>query len=132
LENTPLSFDTFVNAQFQLTDAAALRRRALTGRSDVQGLLAEYRAAESAVRLEVAKQYPNLLLGPGYTFDTGNQAYELTLAAAAELPIFNQNQGPLAEAEARRRGVGTQLLLFKRRLSNPNVHYRLRAEKFLP
>ena len=110
LEDKPLSFDAFANPQFQLMDTAELRRLALTGRSDVQGLLAEYRAEESAVQLEVAKQYPNFTLGPGYTFDTGNQAYELTLAAAAELPIFNQNQGPLAEAEARRRGVGAQVL----------------------
>ena len=110
LENLPLSFDAFVSPQFQFIDTAELRRLALTGRSDVQGLLAEYRAAESAVRLEIAKQYPNLTIGPGYTYETSSGTYELTLAAAAEVPVFNHNQGPIAEAEARRRGLGGQVL----------------------
>jgi len=61
------------------------------------------------VRLEIAKQYPNVTLGPGYEYEPGLGEYEFTLAAAGDLPIFNQNQGPIAEAEARRRGIAVQL-----------------------
>jgi len=61
------------------------------------------------VQLEIAKQYPNVNLGPGYSYEPGVGEYEFTLAAAGYLPIFNQNQGPIAEAEARRHGIAVQL-----------------------
>ena len=110
LAGRSFSFDAFADAELSFVDTADLRRQALTGRSDVQGLLAEYRAAESAVQLEIAKQIPNVTLGPGYTYDSGRDQYELTLATAAELPVFNQNQGPIAESVARRQSVAAQLI----------------------
>lgn len=84
----------------------ALRTAALTGRADLRALLAEYEAAESALRLEIAKQYPDLHLGPGYAWDQG--ASKWSLGFSAELPVLNQNQGPIAEAEARRREVAAR------------------------
>ena len=54
----------------------------------------------SAVALEVANQYPNITLSPGYGYDAGQNAY--LLLPAADLPVFNQNQGPIAQARARR------------------------------
>ncbi len=84
----------------QALSAGLLRQKALQERTDVQGLLAEYDAAQAALRLEVAKQFPNITLGPGYTYDQGDDLY--TFGLNSEVPIFNQNQGPIAEAEARR------------------------------
>lgn len=78
-----------------------LRQQALQGRTDVLGLLAEYEASQAALRLELAKRFPNITVGPGYTYDQGDDLY--TLGLSFELPIFNQNQGPIAEAEARRK-----------------------------
>ena len=78
-----------------------LRRGALLGRSDLQSRLADYAAAQSALQLEIAHQYPDVTLSPGYIFDPGANAY--LLLPAVDLPIFNQNQGPIAEAQARRR-----------------------------
>lgn len=78
-----------------------LRQAALTERSDIRALLAEYAAAESALRLEIARQYPDLHLTPGYAWDQGANKWSLGLRAA--LPIFDQNRGPIAEAEARRK-----------------------------
>ena len=109
LDGNRFSLDTFETAQLPNSTLAELRRQALIGRTDVQALLAQYRAAESAVQLEIAKQYPNVTLGPGYTYEPGVGKYEFTIAASAELPVFNQNQGPIAEAEARRRGIAVQL-----------------------
>lgn len=86
----------------------SLRRRALKERTDVLGLLAEYDAAQSGVRLQIAKQYPDLTLGPSYTYDQGFDLYSLNLQV--ELPIFNQNQGPIAEAEARRKETGARFV----------------------
>ncbi|MGH7092780.1 MAG: TolC family protein [Stellaceae bacterium] len=82
------------------TELQTWRRRALTGRSDVQASLAEYDAAQSALRLAVAGQYPNITLGPGYNYDLGVNRYILNLGGT--LPVFHQNQGPIAEAVARR------------------------------
>lgn len=86
----------------------ALRRRALQERTDVLGLLAEYEASQSGLRLQVAKQYPDLTVGPGYTYDQGDDLYSLNLQV--ELPIFNQNQGPIAEAEARRKEAAARFI----------------------
>lgn len=81
-------------------DTAQARRQALLNRADVLAALAEYAASESALRLELAKQYPDVHLSPGYEFDQGDNKWGLGLTM--ELPVLNQNQGPIAEAEARR------------------------------
>ncbi|MBS0222579.1 MAG: TolC family protein [Proteobacteria bacterium] len=94
--------------------AGALRQTALRERTDVLGLLAEYEAAQSALRLEVARQFPNITLGPGYTYDQGDELY--TLGLDAELPIFNQNQGPIAEAEARRGAAAARFIALQAKI----------------
>ena len=81
-------------------NSSHLRDEALTNRADILGALADYAAAQSALQLEIAKQYPDINLGPGYTYDHGEHTF--TFAITAELPIFDQNQGPIAEATARR------------------------------
>jgi outer membrane protein TolC len=47
----------------------------------------------------VAKQYPDVHLNPGYEYDQGDNKWGVGLSL--ELPMLNQNQGPIAEAEAR-------------------------------
>jgi cobalt-zinc-cadmium efflux system outer membrane protein len=87
---------------------AELRRAALTTRPDLQAILAEYRAAEAGLQLAIADQYPDLTLGPGYTYDQADNQY--ALGVSAKLPIFNQNQGAIAEAEARRAEVAARFV----------------------
>jgi len=81
--------------------SADVRRTALQSRPDILGALAEYAASESALQLEIAKQYPDLRLEPGYQYDQGDNKWSLGIIV--DLPILNQNQGPIAEAEAKRR-----------------------------
>lgn len=100
LERVNLSFAAFVRPAPIPGAVQSLRGHALRNRSDLQSLLASYEAFQSALQLEITKQFPNVTLGPGYTYDQGDNLY--TLAVGADLPIFNQNQGPVAEAEARR------------------------------
>ncbi|HEX6841271.1 MAG TPA: TolC family protein, partial [Stellaceae bacterium] len=103
LADTAFSFARFDQPATLPSDAAiaALRRQALQSRNDLRALLAEYEAAQAALQLEIARQYPDVTLGPGYTYDQGDN--EITLGIAVKLPILNQNQGPIAEAVARRR-----------------------------
>jgi outer membrane protein TolC len=77
-----------------------IRRSALQSRPDILGALAEYAASEAALHLEIAKQYPDIHLQPGYQYDQGDNKW--TLGLVVDLPILNQNQGPIAVANARR------------------------------
>lgn len=86
--------------------ADGIQRAAVLNRLDLQRLLADYAAAEAALRLEVAKQYPDIQLGPGYTFEEGHNNYFLGLSV--DLPILNRNQGPIAQAEAQREHIAAQ------------------------
>lgn len=91
---------------------AALRTRALAYRSDVRASLAEYQAAEAALRLQVANQYPNLTIGPEYNWGAIQEAEasnQVGLPLGVELPVFHHNQGPIAEAVARRRQAAANL-----------------------
>ncbi len=76
--------------------ALALRRRPQVGRA-----LAEYAVAEGDLRVAVAGSYPDLSLGPGYTWDQGIGRWSL-LFGLPKLPIGG-NRGPIAEGIARRR-----------------------------
>lgn len=85
-----------------------VERDALVNRLDVRAQLAQYAAADAALRLELARQYPNLQIGPGYRFEETDNF--VTLGLSLTLPIFNRNQGPIAEAQARRREAGARFL----------------------
>jgi outer membrane protein TolC len=81
--------------------APVYRLAALTHRADVLTALAEYAATEAALRLEVAKQYPDLHLLPGYQLDAGQNKW--SVGASFALPILNHNGGAIGEAEAKRK-----------------------------
>lgn len=98
LSAVTLDFSSFDNARAVSIDAA--KRRALTHRADLLAALADYRAADAALRLEVARQYPDIHLGPGYELDQTDNKW--TLGLSVELPVFNKNRGAIAQAEAKR------------------------------
>jgi outer membrane protein, heavy metal efflux system len=79
---------------------AEARKRALTGRADVLASLAEYAASQAALQLEIARQYPDIHLGPGYEYDQGDDKW--SLGVSLTLPVFNQNRGAIREAGAKR------------------------------
>jgi outer membrane protein TolC len=80
--------------------APDVRRQALLNRPDILGALETYGASQSALQFEIARQYPDIHLGPGYQLDQTDNKWTLGLSGA--LPLFNRNRGPIAEAEARR------------------------------
>ncbi len=81
---------------------------AVRNRLDVQAALEEYQATQARLQLEVARQYPDIDLGPGYGYEEGYQL--VTAGLSAILPLRNRNQGPIAEAEAQRKLAGARLL----------------------
>lgn len=89
----------------------AVRRQALLNRADVRSALADYAASQAALQLEIANQYPDIHLGPGYAYNSGNAGdNEWQLGLTLTLPVLNQNQGPIAEAEARRTQAAAHFL----------------------
>ena len=89
----------------QSVDASALTKRALAQRPDLEALFARYQALEEALRLEVAKQWPELAIGSGLAF---------------VLPIFSSFNAPaIRTAMSRRERMARKL--------KAAVH-RLRAE----
>jgi outer membrane protein TolC len=75
-------------------------------RIDLRRVLDEYAAADEALKLEVARQYPDINLGGGYSWEVNENLFELL--PIVSLPLMNQNQGPIAEARATRAQVAAQ------------------------
>jgi outer membrane protein TolC len=91
-----------------------LKEIALRERPDVLAALADYAAAQSALQLEIANQYPNIQANPGYAWEMGEHRW--TLGATMMLPVLHQNQGPIAEAEAKRRELAVRFEALQMRI----------------
>jgi outer membrane protein TolC len=113
LDGVELSYEAFTRPPAELPPAEA-RRRALLNRADVLGALAQYAASEAALHLEIARQYPDIKLSPNYQFDQGDHMWGL--GVSVELPLLNQNQGPIAEADARRREQAAKFIALQARV----------------
>jgi cobalt-zinc-cadmium efflux system outer membrane protein len=79
---------------------AELQKAGLLHRADIRRSLLEYAAAEANLHLEIASQYPDVQLSPGYSFDEGH--HKISFGPAFNIPLFNRNRGPIAQSEARR------------------------------
>jgi cobalt-zinc-cadmium efflux system outer membrane protein len=107
LDDVPFSFAGLDQFPQDLT-ASEVRREAILNRADVRGALAEYAASQSALQLEIAKQYPDLHLNPGYELDQTDNKW--SLGVTLELPVLSHNQGPVAEAKAKRAEAAAHFL----------------------
>ena len=85
-----------------------VQRNAILNRLDVRRSLAQYAAAEAGLQLEIAKQYPDINIGPGYTYEETHSFF--TVGFSTTVPLFNRNQGPIAEAEAHRKEAAAAFL----------------------
>ena len=77
-----------------------LQYEALLNRLDIRASLARYEAAEAKLRLEIAKQYPDITLSPAKTLDQGDKIWSLGFSSL--LTLINKNRGMIAEATALR------------------------------
>jgi len=102
LANAAFDYNEFaVNPALQAVPVGTLKTQALHTRPDVLAALADYQASQAALQLEIANQYPNLQVNPGYAWEMGEHRWTLG-GSLLQLPVFHQNQGPIAEAEAKR------------------------------
>lgn len=103
------------------------RRAAIFHRADLRAALADYAAAESALQLQIAKQYPDIHIGPGYTYDTGTEKIAFGLAGIT-LPIFDRNQQNIKLAEARRKEAGVRAGALQDRIIGDLTHAMTRYQ----
>lgn len=88
-------------------DLDAWRHQTLLARADIRRAVAGYDLAEQALRLEVARQYPEIRLGPGYVWERG--VVKLPFDLSLTLPWPGGNRAAIAAAEARRAQAGRHL-----------------------
>ncbi len=91
--------------------AARIREAAPLTRADLLAKLAEYAASFVTLQLEVANRIPNIEFGPAFEYDRGAKFWGVSLTA--QLPMFNQNEGPIAEAAAQPRQAADQFTAFQ-------------------
>ena len=91
----------------------AAREASLRSRPAILIALQKYHAAHAALELEVAKQVPDIHLGPGYQWDQGSNKW--TLGLSFELPIFHRNEAAIAVAVAHRAEAAAQFNLTQAR-----------------
>lgn len=110
LRGVRFSFQPFNEFPLRLTQPQ-VRRQALLSRADVLAALADYAASQSALQLQIALQYPDIDLGPGYAWNSqlaDDSSWSLGLGLT--LPILNRNQGPIAQARAQRHLAAARFL----------------------
>ncbi|MDP1657996.1 MAG: TolC family protein [Methylotenera sp.] len=73
-----------------------LQTSALLNRLDIRIALERYATAETKLKLEIAKQYPNLVISPGYTYEFGDNLWSLGLSSL--LTLLNKNKLAITEA----------------------------------
>lgn len=111
----PLTFTVYADPEDSELDS-----RILSGRPDLAAKRAAYRKAEEELRLAVLRQYPSLDIGPSFERDIeGSEG--LGLGASLELPLFDRNQGAMAEKHAARERVRAEFVA---------LLHGLRAEAF--
>ena len=102
LDGARFSFAELQTVPLELT-RPQVRQRALLDRADVRAALERYAASQSALLLHIARQWPDISLGPGFAWNeqlADDREWELGLSLP--LPVRNHNQGPIAEAKAQR------------------------------
>jgi len=93
---------------------AEARTWAAQNRADLLAALTDYAATQSALQSEIARQYPDFSIGPGYQLDQGEGKWSLALNLT--LPIFHQNQGPVAAAQANRAAAAARFIALQARV----------------
>ncbi|HEY8084360.1 MAG TPA: TolC family protein [Methylophilaceae bacterium] len=99
LDDTRLGFRTFEQDIAPLP-SDEMQRMALQNRLDVRRELLNYAATEAALKLEIAKQYPDINLDPTYSWDQGDNRWGLGFSQL--LTLIRGNDAAIASAEAAR------------------------------
>lgn len=108
LNNVEFAWPEWGNPPPDARDRRALREQALLARPDLAVAIGEYAKAENKLHQAVLRQYPQFQLAPGYYWDHGIAKFPFDVSFT--LPLFNHNQGEIAETTAAREAAGAHML----------------------
>lgn len=101
-------------------DVESLIQTALSHRPEVQQNLRNLEVTQRQLALARANRIPNLTLTAGPDLVTGNsneRAFNVFIIGNLEIPLFNRQQGPIAEAMARRLQLEQEQAALKNRIT---------------
>jgi len=106
----PFALDSILAVQAKTlntpTASKQLQTDALLNRIDIRRSLAEYAAAEAEIKLQLAKQVPDITLSPGILFDFGDTIWSLGFSSL--LNSLHQNTALIEQAKQLRAVQGKQ------------------------
>lgn len=80
-----------------IVETRDIQKTALLNRLDARIALAQYALAENKLKLEIAKQYPDLTISPGLAYEFGDTIWSLGFSGLMNL--LQKNKMAIAEAE---------------------------------
>lgn len=118
LENISISFrDIERLSGHEALEIHQLLNAALSHRLDIRMALEEYAFYEAGLRLEIEKQYPDIVLSPGFIFDQNDNIW--ALGASWVLPLFHpENEPAIRRSLAERKLKQFEFLSLQNRVVN--------------
>lgn len=95
VQQMPLAVKHAENSHSPHTEA--IKKSALQNRLDVHIALEQYKIAENKLKLEIAKQYPDITISPGLAYEFGDTVWSLGFSGLMNL--LKKNKVAIAEAE---------------------------------
>ncbi|MDG2201690.1 MAG: TolC family protein [Phycisphaerales bacterium] len=83
-----------------LPDVKDVTTRLIESNTELAVLFADYQVAEDTLRLEIRKQFPDIVFGSGYGTEFNDR--RVMFGVSIPIPILNANQSSIAEARAQR------------------------------
>lgn len=106
-QSVDLVWDDFDVPSGEVPISTSERQEALLARADILKSVTAYDQAEVDLRGEVAKQFPTISIGPGFTWERG--LVKIPFNIGLVLPPLDLNRRAIAAAEARRSEAGKRL-----------------------
>lgn len=94
--------DQPLNLPEKFPDAGGLRELLLLNHPQLARLRTQYEVADAQLRLEIARQYPDLRIGPSFDRETGERKNDLGLVLGIDIPLFDKNQQGITAAASKR------------------------------
>jgi outer membrane protein TolC len=81
-------------------EVSDVTERLIESNTELAVHFAEYRTAEETLRLEIKKQFPDIVIGSGYGTEFND--HRVMFGISVPVPILNANRAGIADAKARR------------------------------
>ena len=122
LEKNPILADDIINNLMNKIETindeniSFTREQAIQTRIDLRRDLASYAKAEANLKLEIAKQYPDIKFSPAYLYDFGDKIW--TLGISTLIPNLEKNKALIAKAEKFRESESSKIIDLQLTISN--------------